>query len=140
MLDRPILNAICASFVVYGIMYYVFEEKRKKENKKTSTYKNETVILTSLIAGLVTWYATTYYLNKDSLPVIIEENKQVFDNDLQSSSVTLLNTIANMNEEFNNIHTGGKTLENDKTIDVADIGLDIPKTDLKIPNVLIDYR
>ena len=45
-----------------------------------------------------------------------------------------------MNEEFNNIHTGGKTLENDKTIDVADIGLDIPKTDLKIPNVLIDYR
>ena len=59
MLDRPILNAICASFVVYGIMYYVFEEKRKKENKKTSTYKNETVILTSLIAGLVTWYATT---------------------------------------------------------------------------------
>uniref|UniRef100_A0A6C0BFK8 Uncharacterized protein n=1 Tax=viral metagenome TaxID=1070528 RepID=A0A6C0BFK8_9ZZZZ len=99
MFDKPVMIAIGSTIVVYGVMYYIYEEKRKKENKKTITYKNETVILTSLIAGLVSWYiANRYYYKENITPDIIDENKQVFDNMLQSSSVTLLH---NSNEEFN---------------------------------------
>jgi hypothetical protein len=137
ILKNPLLVGFIVSAIVFAIMHYYYDVPKKTGNKKDdkknesmitgNASKKEVVIVSSAIAGLFTWFVITQYtkkekLSSDSLPVVEL---------VQPSTGT------------HNIKTGDNvpiTSENVKTIEQIDVGLNIPKSDIKIPPVLIDYQ
>lgn len=136
---NPIILAIIMSAVVFLILTYFCTEDNEKNEKDEKNEKNEkteknkknkkkkqekmtkeSIIIVSVLAGLVTWYLSSYWLDdKDNM------NKEGMDK------------IDVMKKQTG----GGKPSEDStKSYNLIGSGLNIPRSELKLPNVLIDYQ
>lgn len=137
MLKNPVLVGFIVSGIVFAIMHYYYDVPKKTGNKKEdkknesmitgNASKKEVVIVSSVIAGLLTWFVITQYtkkekLSSDSLPVVELVQPSLGSNNVKTGNDIPINP------------------DNSKIIEQIDLGLNIPKSDIKIPPVLIDYR
>ena len=123
--------------------------KKEKKNKKKfdfSNFKdgiNETIILSTAIAGLLTWFIASKYLNdadnhtdNDIDNSIL--NKEMIFNELNTdnrSSVIVQNKEMNIPKKI--------SMKNDmqtNSINLINSGVNVPINEIKLPNVLIDYN
>lgn len=130
IIKNPIILALLASALVFTVTYCYFnyskekKDKKGKKLKKKSAVINETMILSAAITGLITWYvATSYFVEEDEDTGLTLSPIQVQTGGVSKSKVP------NLESECS-----------DRSYNLLGSGVNIPKTDLKIPNVLIDYK
>jgi hypothetical protein len=145
IMKNPVILAIIVSVLVFTVMYYwhnpMFpKDKKKKDTKNKDKDKkkikkgiNETVIISSVIAGLATWYITSsYFTNKpeslETVPVSVPR-ETVPDTGLKGGSRIV-------NSKVPHIESDDPT----RSYNLIGSGLNIPRSELSIPNVLIDYK
>jgi hypothetical protein len=160
LIKNPMLLAILAFVIVFAIMYYWYnythnkkhdndkdnDSKNKKKKKKEGI--NETIVISSAIAGLLTWYIASSYFNEKTTndeAENVENPNEVTDN----KTMTRVNAMNNNGNPVPQLE-GGKVnskkvphISSDdptRSYNLIGSGLDIPRSELKIPNVLIDYR
>jgi len=144
---NPIILALFVAALVFVIMYYWCnstgksekpskgKKSKKDEKQKKKEGISETVVISAAIAGLATWYIASSYLGEKS------GDEEV------STAVEKEDTITSTN---NPQQLGGKNPSNKvphissddptRSYNLIGSGLNIPRAELKIPNVLIDYK
>ena len=140
---NPIILAIIMSAIVFLVLTYFSTEendkgegekggknekgkgKKNKKNKKGERLSRESIIVISVIAGLGTWYLSSY---------MFEENGKEKQNVQGKSPENGVNGVKKQ--------TGGGKLSEDSTrsYNLIGSGLNIPRSELKLPQVLIDYQ
>jgi Ca2+/Na+ antiporter len=177
IIKHPVIIALFTAAIVFVVTYYYYncdnktetcDEKKSKNSKqknkkknKTHVEVNETIVVSSAIAGLVAWYiATVYFTEKteDGTKSGSETDGKNKEGIPQGTSgkVPNLDTTKGVNLDkmtdsgLNRLKGGQKnTIDKIPHIDSDDptrsynligSGLDIPRSELKIPNVLIDYH
>lgn len=133
----------------------------KKKPKKEGI--NETTVISATIAGLLTWYIASHVFseslsegnnNNEDLKTKQESFESINANIVNFNNTSHANNAPNIGGNSvidNNVagHVGGR--ENTKipqinaddpsrSYNLIGSGLNIPRSELKIPNVLIDYR
>ncbi len=149
LIKNPIFISLIVSSLVFVSFYYVYNftdlvKKRKKNKKKFdfSNFKdgiNETIILSTAIAGLLTWFIASKYLNDtdtDNNDTSIL-NKEMIFNDLNTDnrSSIVQNKEMNIPKKI--------SMKNDmqtNSINLINSGVNVPINEIKLPNVLIDYN
>lgn len=137
-IKNPIVLAITVGVIVFIFMMYYngeFDKKKKKQNKEKKKNNagdsKETSLIVAVIAGIGTWFLSNYCFDKSSK-----------DSEDYSSDVEL---------ELNSIKGGNKIIKNKgipsisseeqtRSYNLLGSGLNIPKSELRIPDVLIDYE
>lgn len=179
IIKHPIILALLTASIVFAITYYYYNyvcastaKKKSKNGKKEKKIKgeiNETIVISSAIAGLIAWYiATSYFTEKnennslgEELVGISQNTKPKIMKQATMASIPMINSrpvenIPNVvggssiggdaGYEFKGKLMGGsKTLTVDsedqrRSYNLIGSGIDIPRSELKIPNVLIDYH
>ena len=141
LIKNPIFLAVIASLVVLVSTYYVYnmtdlikpnkKQKKKFELSKLKDGLNEIIILSSVMAGLITWFVASKYLSDDDemdKAVIFEEPSEatfinIKNKEIKKTRVTQINTD-----------------DPTQSINMINTGVNVPKNELNIPNVLIDYN
>lgn len=156
-ITHPIILAIIAGALSYVLMLYLYKEddnkkkSRKGKSKSKKKCTNEMVIIVPGIVTIGTWFITSYYLtdNKetnhvsvgsDSDSLVDLNNVNVPGNGIQLGSLQ-----HNNNPAMATIQKGGKIphISSDdptRSYNLIGSGLNIPRSELKIPSVLIDYQ
>jgi hypothetical protein len=156
ILKHPVFLALLMAAITFSITYYYFnyhskpsksknaknKNKKKREKNTKDIIINETMVLSSAIAGLIAWYITSHCLTN-------EQNKLgESDNNGRLESGIMNNPVKNpVNNPVKNTQKGGSShvshLESDdptRSYNLIGTGVNIPKGELKIPSVLIDYK
>ena len=151
LIKNPIFISLIVSSLVFVSFYYVYNftnlVKKKNKNKKKielSNFKdgiNETIILSTAISGLITWFIASKYLddsdNNDNTNNIDNTKEMIFKDFMTDNKSS-----ANIQKNDNNV-TKKISLKNDiqqKSINLINSGVNVPVSEIKIPNVLIDYN
>jgi hypothetical protein len=203
IIKHPITLALIATALVFTVTYYYFNnytkssddkndktdksDKKKSKSKKNKDEKkikdnvgvNETIVILSAIAGLITWYIATNYfsdkadsdkninlqngsnnnsaisgtsgINNPTDPTELSQVNQIPKNEFSGGpgSKTGNNVLKGGSVSTNTNMNAGSNLNKVPRINSDDptrsynligSGLDIPRSELKIPNVLIDYH
>lgn len=192
ILKNPIFLAIIASTLVFTVMYYWYNymsesqnnddkmnKRKRKDKKKISKYGdiNETIVLSTAIAGIATWYIASSYFTEQNIDTNVDTNTGILDQKQQNDSSTAVvkkittadisvpntttisgpgtgpgtgtgtgqKTISgSTNQSGGNKNIQSNTLKNSDDIsrsyNLIGSGLNIPRSELNIPNVLIDYK
>lgn len=195
IIKHPITLALLAAALVFAVTYYYFnnyqkttlqftgdkddksDKSDKKKSKKNKDEKknnvnggvNETIIILSAIAGLITWYIATNYFSDKTINLQNESNNNTGSNiqtNIQTNPTNnQTNRVESNQTQVNQmskpgINNGSKTgydalrggsispnkvphINSDdptRSYNLIGSGLDIPRSELKIPNVLIDYH
>ncbi len=153
ILKNPIILAIIVTAITYVVLTYFFGESKndkseindKKKTKKDKLPMNktvmskETIIIISVVMGLVTWYVTSNYMNDEDVNVDNTEN-------IALVKIKSLNTPGEHFNDIDNVKANRKSIPQISSDDLTrsynliGSGLNIPRAELKIPNVLIDYK
>jgi len=155
LMKNPIFLAVLATCVVFAVTYYYYnyyskpvpkKDDKKNGKKKSGIEINETIIVSSLVAGLITWYvASSYFTNSKT---ISEETENNGTNGLLGGVNMAEKSLRNMEGGARDINGFSQTKvprldDSDdvtRSYNLIGSGVNIPRADLKIPNVLIDYR
>lgn len=156
-ITHPIVLAIIAGALSYVLMLYLCKEddnkkksrKGKSKSKKKGT--NEMVIIVPGIVALGTWFLASYYLtdNKETNPASVgSDSDSLLDlNNIHvpGKGVPVGSMQQNNNPAMATIQKGGKIphISSDdptRSYNLIGSGLNIPRSELKIPSVLIDYQ
>lgn len=176
IIKNPVFLAVLATCVVFVITYYYYNyycrnaKKSDKQNDKKSNKQsesngesknakdikkkdgieiNEIMILSSIIAGLVTWYIASSYFGNDKTLGQLEGLSDPTD---QAGIVGRTQTggaNAGFNQKNSGLNMDRSKMQKIPHLDSDDVtrsynligsGVNIPRSDLKIPSVLIDYR
>lgn len=141
------------------------KDKKKKDGKSTKESKdkkktkeggiNETVVISAAIAGLATWYiASSYFTEKQGSDTGRDSSVQGStgsDSGDQSGILTGANQSSVQKQQITDggMKGGSKTtskvphISSDdptRSYNLIGSGLNIPRSELNIPNVLIDYK
>jgi hypothetical protein len=148
LLKNPILLAIVTSVVVFILMSYLYIEKddektktkNDKKQKKGKQSCKETAIITAAIAGLAVWYLASTYLG-DVAPIDDQDNQlEKIGGADKNSRVQISQNI----KQYDGIKTNNiphiSSDDPTRSYNLIGSGLNIPRSELKIPNVLIDYK
>ena len=130
MLRKLLKNTIPLKKFFLKILFKIHYILIQRDKKKIKKGINETVVISSVIAGLATWYiASSYFTNKqesdpnESVPVSVP------DTGLKGGSRIV-------NSKVPHIESDDPT----RSYNLIGSGLNIPRSELAIPNVLIDYK
>ena len=147
--NNPVILAIIVGMTVFILMSYLYKDNKKtkngkkgkdgKNNKKNNAgdYK-ETIIIVSAIASLGTWYLAYSYLgntetdsnNIDGKEKLIElDSKGLQAQSQVGGGITGVKKIPSITSE-----------DATRSYNLLGCGLNIPRSELKIPSVLIDYN
>lgn len=154
-MKNPVILAIVASAVVFVVMYYWYnpsmlgekgkknKEKKSEKDKKKREGVNETVIISAAIAGLATWYIASSYFAEST-------NQELQNSGDQSQIMSVTGTEKGKILSGDQVLKGGagtKTkiprISSDdptRSYNLIGSGLNIPRSELNIPPVLIDYK
>ncbi len=142
ILKNPIVLAIITGIIIFVAMTY-FNKPKKSKSKQNKPNKSkekrdnsffsdtkETNILVAVIAFLATWYIAYSYLDT---------------NEKQEGGQNQVNQVNQVNEE-NTVNLSVKsrkipsisTEEVTRSYNILGSGLNVPKNELRLPNVLID--
>lgn len=152
---NPVFLAVLATCVVFAVTYYYYnyysKPVPKKDDKKNSKKKsgieiNETIIVSSLIAGLITWYIASSYFTNDK--TINEGNTNIGNNGSLGGGNPVEKGLRNMEGGARDINGFSQTkvprLDDSEDVtrsyNLIGSGVNIPRADLKIPSVFIDYK
>jgi hypothetical protein len=134
MIQKSIIVGISISVVTYGGLYYYFNHIRKNDKKNKDNkikYQNEIMLTVSVLVGLLFWYVSTKYLNEknnnDDNLLKINDIEDLGQNIMNSNSLSGKNINFNLSPVI------------EKTYSLVEPGLNVPKGELKLPEVLIDY-
>lgn len=122
------------------------KKDNKKQNKKKGIEINEIMIISAVVAGLIAWYIASSYFTTDKSSNTPDENNVItMNNDSEVISDTV--TGGNRSMKGGSIKDRQKNkishLESDdstRSYNMIGSGVNIPRADLKIPSVLIDYK
>ena len=162
IIKNPVFLALLATCIVFAVTYCYYNyyardsvdpkdlKKSEKTDKKTESKNvkntkkkdgiiiNEVMILSSIIAGLVTWYiASSYFADKDA--------RSQAEIDADANTVPI--NVDDVNKQM--VLSGGKNpnkiphLDSDdatRSYNLIGHGVNIPRSDLKLPKVFIDYK
>ncbi len=127
---NPIFLAIVMSAIIFLILtYFCTEEndknKKNKKKKKQDKLSRENIIVISVIAGLGTWYIVS----------CLSENKEGWNGKQE-------NIQNGMKNQTGGGEAAAQKISEDSTrsYNLIGSGLNIPRSELKLPNVLIDYQ
>jgi hypothetical protein len=155
---NPVFLAVLATCVVFAVTYYYYNyyckpTKKKDVNgkkKKECAEINETIIVSSVIAGLITWYTSATYFTdaktSTNTSVIGGGSEGLPNHSLNKEKNILESGTTDINKM---IGSGNMTHPKVPRLDSEDLsrsynligsGVNIPRADLKIPSVLIDYK
>lgn len=157
LFKNPIILSFLASSVVFVMTFYYYnyycenvnDKKYSKKNKNDKKYSksrkekksyviNETMILSSVIIGLSTWYIVTSYLSPE-IPSINNTNINSNSNPNPNNNINLspeeTGGVINDVNLKNNMNLSKQV----KTYNLVG-GVNMPNSDIDIPNVLIDYK
>lgn len=169
IMKNPVILAIIASALVFVVTYYWYnptflsdkndKDKKKKDGKngkdkkKTKEGINETVVISAAIAGLATWYiASSYFTDQQSSDGSATGSAIGSDSGDQSGILPGTNQGLGQKQQLPDIELkGGSRQGNSKVPHISSddptrsynligSGLNIPRSELNIPNVLIDYK
>lgn len=141
---NPIFLALIASTLVFAVTFYYYNylnkpvEKKTKHGKKTKSDKqksaiviNETIVLSTAIVGLLTWYIATNYVSSSK-----EGEESVVNSVVDVSKAPDAKGETGTRNEKIEINSSDPT----RSYNMIGSGLNIPRSELKIPSVLIDYQ
>ena len=144
LLKNPVVLAIIVGSVVFIIMNYFNkpppEDKKRKGNKRRKKNNDagdtkETSIIIAVLAALVTWYGARCYFSEETVtensPDVLETRLEPVDN----TNVQNLQKAGGINGHL--LKSSSDTV---RSYQVLGSGLNIPKGELKIPNVMIDFK
>lgn len=134
-IKNPIILAIVMSAIVFLLLtYFCTEDEKEKDKEKEKGGKNkkkkkqdklsrESIIIISVITGLGTWYLVSYWVDgKES------KSEDKLDN-------------GNKNQTGGSLLEGrGLSEDSTRSYNLIGSGLNIPRSELKLPKVLIDYQ
>jgi len=160
IMKNPVFLALLATCVVFAVTYYYYnyysrsndndkvdtqtklnkQDKKKKNTKKgkDGIILNETIIVSSLVAGLIVWYAASCYFGSET--TTITKTNEAAD---------IIGPSQSTPDVSKEIMKGGggrsrvSRLDSDdstRSYNLIGSGVNIPRSDLKIPSVLIDYK
>ena len=150
---NPIILAIIVTAISYVLLTYFYGESKnnksdsndKKKSKKDkqpankSEMSKETIIIISVVIGLVTWYLASNYMNDDNETEMNKDNVEI-------ENIKNLKPIYGGANDIDNLKINRKVIPQISSEDITrsynliGSGLNIPRAELKIPNVLIDYK
>jgi hypothetical protein len=170
IIKHPITLAFLTAAIVFAVSYYYYNhynndsdddsgKKKSKGDKKTKNKKkkigiNENTVVLSAIAGLIAWFvANSYFTEKstkgsDGSDINTEDTSKIGPKDILKgelkgggTGISLSKTDA-IGPKVNNTNKIHRIESDDPTrsYNLLGSGLDIPRSELKIPNVLIDYH
>ena len=140
IIKNPIVIALIVSAITFVIATYFFKEntsklkeKKSKNVKKKKNYIfNETVIISTAIAGMVSWFIASYYLTNGSTKSEVKNNQE-------SKSETMAGVLnakgGNEKPQISKLSTEDST----RSYNLIGSGLNIPDPNM-IPKVLIDIK
>jgi len=161
-MKNPVFLALIATCVVFAVTYYYYNyysrsndndkddtqtKQNKQYKKKKNTKKgkdgiilNETIIVSSLVAGLIVWYAASSYFSNETTITKTNEIADIIGPSQSTSDIPV-------SRELMKGGGGGRSrvsrLDSDdstRSYNLIGSGVNIPRSDLKIPSVLIDYK
>lgn len=162
IMRNPVVLAMLVALIVFVVLYYYYNyyvknekgssiNKKIKKKEKKEMIINETMIISAAFAGLVTWYIVTNYFSQNTnSDVTDEQNLLGFDNDIDVNKLNIQEMEAGTSNKHNKIsnkidNTIVKiprldTEDSTRSYNLIGSGVNIPRSDLKIPSVLIDYK
>lgn len=137
IIKNPISLAVIVAIITFVIASYILKEKSNKhKEKKSRNHKNkkspifdETVLITTTIAGLVTWLIASYYSTSTIKTDVVKGASNPV------SSAILLPKGGNGKQSVPNISTE----DSSRSYNLVGTGLNIPDPNV-IPKVLIDIQ
>lgn len=157
-ITNPIILAIIAGALSYVLMlYFCKEDNNKKKGKKGKSKSkkkgsNEMVIIVPVIIALGTWFFSSYYLTDDNssntaAPVRSDSDSLLDLNNVPATGkgFSIGSLQQNNNPAMATVQRGGNIphISSDdptRSYNLIGSGLNIPRSELKIPSVLIDYQ
>lgn len=120
LFKNPIFLSFLLSVVVFMTLFFYYNRTNKtmKKNEKKKYKLNENMFIASIVSGVVMWALSSYYIDNTESK-ILDINKPM----RQKGGIShQINTDSNL------------------SMDIIETGINIPKNDFKLPNVLIDYN
>lgn len=156
LLKSPAFFALIATCVVFATSYYYFNyivpsqdksnKKSRNKNKKNKPIKyggvNETIVVSSAIAGLTVWFIASYYFSKESTKVDSDKQKVNVDSSPDTPNGVKQSTESPEPQKGGNKLRSIPKLEDDdvtRSYNLLGTGISVPKS-LTIPKVLVDYN
>lgn len=164
-ITNPIILAIIAGSVAYVLMLYFCKDsdddkkksKKGKSKSKKSKTSNEMIIIVPVIIAIGTWFLASHYSNSDASGVGSLESDSDVVIDLQhpgpmpgAASATKVSGLSSMQQNNNpalsTLQRGGNAVPHissddpTRSYNLIGSGINIPRSELKIPSVLIDYQ
>lgn len=138
---NPIILAIVMSAVVFLLLSYFCtteeekpdkndkndnnsNDKKSKKKKKQDKLSKESIIIISVIAGLGTWYIVSGWM----------------DNNNDESNADIVKLDPNVAKQTGGTLKGQLSDDSTRSYNLIGSGLNIPRSELKLPKVLIDYQ
>ena len=115
LFKNPLFLSFLMTAIVFVLLFLYYNKKtvNKKNNKIVKNKFDEKMFIGAIVAGVITWIITSNYFIIDTKKIL----------DISASPVNhQINTDSNI------------------SLDVIESGINIPKNDIKLPNVLIDYN
>lgn len=125
---------------------YTDDEPDDESNDDNEKNSYETQIIVALIAGIITWWgASAYFKNSEDVKVemdntLVPENIVSVSQNVKTSQNSQVGGV-NINSVMNK-HDVSHISSDDQTrsYNLIGSGINIPRSELNIPNVLIDYN
>lgn len=120
------------------------KKDNKKHNKKKGIEINEVMIISATVAGLITWYIASSYFTNDNLnntsDDVVVNNNDV--NEVMSDNFTSGRSMrgGSIKDRQKNKISHLDSDDSTRSYNMIGSGVNIPRADLKIPSVLIDYK
>lgn len=141
LLKSPVTVSLIVTVAVFLAVSYYYSQnnketnKNKKKKKKKVSLFNETSVLSSLIAGLIAWFVMTYYVGDDAVIDIEKVPSPAIPPITQMSKMSGGNVAVKLNPK-QELNSDDPT----RSYNLLASGLNIPKNEVKIPSVLINYN
>jgi heme/copper-type cytochrome/quinol oxidase subunit 2 len=136
IIKNPIVLAIVVGVLVFVLMSYFYKandsNKKKKSNKKKNKGTKETTIIVAVIASLSTWYIAYCYFDDNT-----HNSDEIYVDSIVANNSDISHAI-NQKDGNKNPHISSD--DPTRSYNLIGSGLNIPRSELKIPNVLIDYN
>lgn len=161
-MKNPVVLAIFVAAIVFAAMYYYYNyygknekcdkdtndkkstnKKSKKKEKKKGTIINEIMVISAAVAGLVTWYIVNTYFPQDNISDTDEQKTLESDHEFNINEPIVQTMKGSGTIKTNNKMSKIPRLDEEdstRSYNLIGSGVNIPRTDLKIPSVLIDYK
>lgn len=156
IITNPIILAIIAGAVAYVLMMYMYKDKssnikkKSKKNKKKKKSTTDAIVIIPVIVAIGTWFITSAYF-AEPREEILSKSDSVIDLKLENSAINNKNTKSINASQLNNpaiktLQQGGNAIpyinsdDPTRSYNLIGSGLNIPRSELKIPSVLIDYQ